>query len=83
LGFTNEVNSLPTRNFQTGQFERVGRIAGCASGTMVALQAVEALKFLTGIGSTLKNELLFSDGIHMKFEAMELQKNPDCQVCGR
>jgi len=28
IGFTNEVNSLPTRNFSTGQFEGVERIAG-------------------------------------------------------
>ena len=28
IGFTNEVNSLPTRNFSSGQFESVERIAG-------------------------------------------------------
>jgi aldehyde:ferredoxin oxidoreductase len=28
IGFTNEVNSLPTRNYSTGQFEPVERIAG-------------------------------------------------------
>lgn len=58
-------------------------IVGCTAGTLGAIQATEALKFLTGIGRVLKNHLLFFDGIHMKLEEMELQKNPDCPVCGR
>ncbi len=58
-------------------------IAGCTCGVLGSMQAMEALKFLTGIGRPLKNELLFFDGAGMKFETMELGKNPDCPVCGR
>ncbi len=42
---------------------------------------MEALKYLTGIGKVLKNKLLFF-GLTMRFHIMELDKNPECTVCG-
>lgn len=57
-------------------------IMGATAGVIGALQAVEAVKFLTGLGSTLKNRLLFWDGLAMRFETVTISKNPKCKVCG-
>ncbi len=57
-------------------------IVGCTSGMLGTLQAMEALKYLTGIGKVLKNKLLFFEGLTMRFHIMELAKNPECAVCG-
>jgi adenylyltransferase/sulfurtransferase len=57
-------------------------IVGCTSGILGTLQAMEALKYLTDIGKVLRNELLFFDGLTMQFQIMELDKNPECTVCG-
>ena len=58
-------------------------IAGAIPGVMGSLQAVEAIKFLTGIGGNLKNKILFWDGISMRFEIVNLLKNPRCRVCSK
>ncbi len=58
-------------------------VLGAAPGIVGAIQAMEAVKYLTGIGETLKNRLLFIDGFAMKFETITVTKNPQCPVCGR
>ena len=58
-------------------------ILGAVAGAMGCLQALEALKFLTGIGERAENRIVFLDGETMKFEEVEIVKNPDCPVCGR
>lgn len=58
-------------------------ILGAVAGAMGCLQALEALKFLTGIGERSENRIVFLDGETMKFEEVEISKNPDCPVCGR
>ncbi len=56
-------------------------IIGATAGVFGSLQAIEAIKFLTGIGTCLKNVLLFWDGLEMRFEKINLSKNPRCRVC--
>lgn len=51
-------------------------------GVIGSLQAVEAIKVLTGAGSTLAGRLLLADLAHGEFSVMELPRNPDCPVCG-
>ncbi len=58
-------------------------VLGAAPGIIGAIQAMEAVKYLTGIGETLENRLLFIDGFAMKFETITVTKNPQCPVCGR
>jgi len=58
-------------------------ILGAVAGAMGCLQALEALKYLTGIGERAENRIVFLDGETMKFEEVEIVKNPDCPVCGR
>ncbi len=58
-------------------------ILGAVAGVMGCLQALEALKFLTGIGEPAESRIVFLDGETMKFEIVEIAKNPGCPVCGR
>lgn len=56
-------------------------IVGAVAGVMGSLQALEAIKYLTGIGEPLKNRLLFWDGKSMAFEIIGIKKNSRCRVC--
>ena len=51
-------------------------------GVIGSLQAVEAIKILTGIGETLNNRLLVMDALHMDLRILKLKKDPACPVCG-
>lgn len=57
-------------------------IAGATAGIIGSIQAAEAIKFLNGIGTSLKNRLLFMDGLNMKFTEINITKNSGCKVCG-
>lgn len=57
-------------------------ILGPVAGTLGTLQAIEAIKFVTGRGKLLANRLLFFDGLEMEFRHIELSKNKECPVCG-
>ena len=50
-------------------------------GIIGTLQAMEAIKLLTGIGTTLTGRLLFLDVQSMQFREMKLNKNPHCPCC--
>ncbi len=51
-------------------------------GIIGTVQAAEALKLLTGLGSRLIGQLLMLDGRDMAFNAISLPRNPHCEVCG-
>ncbi|MCW5654603.1 HesA/MoeB/ThiF family protein [Hydrogenophaga sp.] len=50
-------------------------------GILGSMQAAEALKLLTGLGSRLSGQLLMLDGRDMAFQQIELPRNPHCAVC--
>lgn len=52
---------------------------GAIPGILGTLQAVEALKYLTGIGSLLTNRLLTFDALAMSFHSLSLSPNSDCR----
>ncbi|WP_440951006.1 HesA/MoeB/ThiF family protein [Methanosphaerula subterraneus] len=57
-------------------------VLGSMAGVMGTLQAVEALKYLLGIGDLLTNRLLIFDALPMSFREVQIRKNPACPVCG-
>jgi adenylyltransferase/sulfurtransferase len=57
-------------------------VAGATAGVIGSLQAMEALKHLTGIGETLSGKLLLFDGKNMQWDSIALAKNPHCPACG-
>ncbi len=57
-------------------------VVGATPGVIGCLQAMETLKYLTGVGSNLKGRMLLWDGEDMEFTVCEVKKNPSCPVCG-
>ncbi|MGD9568277.1 MAG: ThiF family adenylyltransferase [Sedimentibacter sp.] len=58
-------------------------VLGAIPGAMGFIQAAEAYKVITGIGTTLRNKILLFDGLEMEFNVINLDKNPDCPICGK
>ena len=51
-------------------------------GIIGSMQAAEALKLITGAGSSLAGRLLMLDGRNMEWNEVRLPRNSDCSVCG-
>ena len=51
-------------------------------GMVGTLQAVEAVKVITGAGRDLQSRLVLIDGLSMEWNTIKLQKSADCPVCG-
>lgn len=58
-------------------------VVGATPGVTGTLQAMEVIKYLVGIGETLKNKLLMWNGMKVEFKTVKAQKDPSCVVCGR
>ena len=52
-------------------------------GIVGTMQAAEALKLLTGLGSRITGKLLMIDGRDLAFTPIALRQNPQCAVCGQ
>lgn len=52
-------------------------------GMVGSVQAAEALKVLTGVGTTLGGRLLRVDALHMDWRSVRVQRDPACPVCSR
>lgn len=57
-------------------------VLGVLPGVVGSIQAVEAIKLLAGIGTSLAGRLLLFDALQLRFRELALQKDPDCPVCG-
>jgi adenylyltransferase/sulfurtransferase len=57
-------------------------VLGTAPGIVGCIQATEAIKILTGLGSPLVGRLLLFDGLEMRFSEFEVARNPGCPHCG-
>lgn len=56
-------------------------VFGAVSGTVGCLAAMEAIKLITGIGTTLAGTLLLMDLTDMQFRRISISRNPECPVC--
>jgi molybdopterin/thiamine biosynthesis adenylyltransferase len=56
-------------------------VLGATTGIIGALEAMETIKLLTGMGSTLKNKLLVCDFSDMDFTTIDISKNTQCPIC--
>ena len=57
-------------------------VLGPIPGVIGAIQALEAIKVITGAGQPLYNRLLQFDGAEMSFREVEVERAPTCPVCG-
>ncbi|MFC1496592.1 ThiF family adenylyltransferase [Candidatus Margulisiibacteriota bacterium] len=58
-------------------------VVGACPGVIGSLQVIEALKYLTGVGSNIKSSLLVWDGGQTGFKKFKLAKDPQCPICGQ
>jgi molybdopterin-synthase adenylyltransferase len=56
-------------------------VIGATTGIIGSLQAMETIKLLTSVGSTLKNKLMVCDFSDMDFTTIDISKNTRCPVC--
>jgi sulfur-carrier protein adenylyltransferase/sulfurtransferase len=67
-----------------------GVVANCAAagvlgvlpGVLGTLQATEAIKLITGVGTPLLGRLLTYDALELRFTEFRVQRRHDCAVCG-
>ncbi len=52
-------------------------------GVIGSLQAVEAIKVLTGLGEPLDGRLLLIDANRMEWRMLKVQRWPECPMCGK
>jgi len=64
------------------QEERIP-VAGPTPGALGALEAMEAVKLLTGYGEPLVGKLLVYDGLHSSVDVITVRKRENCPVCSR
>ena len=57
-------------------------VFGAVSGAAACIGAMEVIKLITGIGTTLQGELLSMNLDTMHFRKVRLPKRADCEVCG-
>jgi len=57
-------------------------VVGVTPGLTGCIQAMEALKFLIGIGTNLKGTLLVFDGEDVTFSSFHVKRMPSCPDCG-
>jgi adenylyltransferase/sulfurtransferase len=56
-------------------------VLGATAGIIGTMQAMETVKVLTGMGSTLKGKVLICDFSDMYFTAIDILKRNDCPAC--
>lgn len=57
-------------------------VLGTTPGVIGCIQATEAIKLITGIGTLLTNRLLIYDGLNMKFTELTVSRRKNCEHCG-
>jgi molybdopterin/thiamine biosynthesis adenylyltransferase len=56
-------------------------VLGAMAGAVGVIQATEVLKLILGKGDLLSGRLLLFEALQMRFEPIEVKRNPECPVC--
>jgi sulfur-carrier protein adenylyltransferase/sulfurtransferase len=59
-----------------------GGVLGVLPGIVGSIQALEAIKWIVGVGEPLVGRLLLVDALRMKTREIKLRKDPECPACG-
>ncbi len=68
---------------ETPQSEDKIPVLGVTAGTLGLLEALEAIKIITGMGKPLVGRMLYFDGETTSFYEINVSEREDCPVCGR
>lgn len=71
----------PDADFEEVQCATMGVFAPMV-GIIGSMQAAEALKLITGAGTSLAGRLLLLDGRSMEWTSMRTRRDTECAVCG-
>ncbi|RLG83952.1 MAG: adenylyltransferase [Thermoprotei archaeon] len=58
-------------------------ILGPIPGVLGALEALEAIKIITGYGKPAVGKLLIFDGKNLTIDIINVQRNPNCPICSK
>lgn len=58
-------------------------VLGATPGVIGCLQAMEAIKLITGVGEPLVGRMLIFNGRNMTFNEFRVKQNPSCPVCSK
>jgi len=56
-------------------------VLGAMAGAVGVMQATEILKLILGKGQVLNGRFLLFEALQMRFEPIEVKRNPECPVC--
>jgi molybdopterin-synthase adenylyltransferase len=56
-------------------------VLGAMAGAVGVIQATEVLKLILEKGEVLRGRLLLFEALQMRFEPIEVKRNPECPVC--
>ena len=73
------LHPVPTSDFPN--CEQAG-VLGVLCATIGAIQATEAIKLITGVGSHLIGSLVIYDALESRFSTIDVLKDPQCSICG-
>ena len=59
-----------------------GGVLGVLPGLVGTIQATEAIKLITGAGTTLVGRLLLIDALHWRQRTVRVRRDPACPACG-
>ena len=71
----------PSADFEETRCATMGVLAPLV-GIIGAVQAAEAIKLLSGAGTSLAGRLQMLDARHMEWNEMRIRRDPACPVCG-
>jgi molybdopterin/thiamine biosynthesis adenylyltransferase len=60
----------------------VHHVLGAVAGVIGSIQALEAIKYLTGLGELLSGKMLLWDGMRCECDLLTLERDPLCRICG-
>lgn len=56
-------------------------VVGAIAGAVGSMQAAEAIKFVTGIGTPIKNKIMIMNFDNWNMHTLPIRKNPTCNIC--
>ena len=57
-------------------------VVGATPGVIGTLQALEVIKYLTGVGENIRGKLMVWNGLKVEFKNYKAYKDPECPACG-